>query len=111
MCEADLLLSTPLLTNKVLASCVKEILEKSGISQCIKYYKLYLTLSIVKILPWLPYINIIFSICYFFYTLFIIWFNIHGDLSHILRDFNYNYSEAFHLNTDNTVYSSGNDFF
>lgn len=111
MYEANLLLSTPLLTNMVLPTCVKEILEKSGISQFIKYYRLYLTLSIVKILAWLPYINIIFSICYFFYTLFIIWFNIHGDLSHILIDFNYNYAEDFNLDTDNTVYSSGNSFF
>lgn len=66
-----------------------------------------LTLFIFKFVPWLPYMNIIISICYFFYTLFIICFYLDGDLSNILIDFNSNYSAAFDLYTDNTVYSSG----
>lgn len=51
MSVPDLLLSTPLLTNKGLANCAKEILEKSDISQFIKNYKLNLPNSEPKCLP------------------------------------------------------------
>jgi hypothetical protein len=51
MSGPDLLLSTPLLTNKGLATCAKEILEKSDISQFIKNYKLNLPNSEPKYLP------------------------------------------------------------
>lgn len=104
----DLWQYTALLTNRNLATSVF-FGGKTSISQLIEHCKLYLTLSIFKFLPWLPYMNITISICYFFYNLFIICFYLHGDLSPNFIDFHY--SAASHLDTDNTFYSSGNRFF